>query len=87
MEEIDIRFTGGGIAEAWVTFGERAAPLGFKVVPLALLSALSREALDRPLILVLTEGEVMDTREVEVLRDNLVDVSDGVVFFVFAIAR
>jgi hypothetical protein len=29
----------------------------------------------------------MDTREVEVLRDTLVDVSDGVPFFVFVITR
>ena len=87
MEEIDIRFTSGDIAGAWVTFGERVAPLGFKVVPLVLLSLLSKETLDRPLVLVLTRGEVTDTREVEVLRDTLVDVSDKVEPFVFAIAR
>lgn len=29
----------------------------------------------------------MDMREVEVLRDTLVDASDGVPFFVFIIAR
>ena len=87
MEEIDIRFTRGDIAGVWVTFGERIGPLGFKVVPLVLLSLLSREAVDRPLVLVLMRGEVMGTREVEVLRDTLVDVSDGVDFFVFAIPR
>lgn len=85
MEEIDIRFTCGDIAGAWVTFGER--PLGFKVAPLALLSLLSRETLDRPLVLVLTRGEVTDAREVEVLRDTLVDASDGVEPLVFAMVR
>lgn len=29
----------------------------------------------------------MDMREVEVLRDTLVDASDGVPFFVFIVAR
>lgn len=67
MEETDIRFIWGDVAGAWVTFGERMTPLGFKVVPLALLTVLSREALDRPLVLALTRGEVKDTREVEVL--------------------
>jgi hypothetical protein len=87
MEDIDIRFTWGDTAGAWVTFGERIIPLGFKVVQLALLSLLSSETLDRPLVLVLTRGEVTDTREVEVLRETLVEASDGVVLFVFAIAR
>ena len=87
MEEIDIRFIAGDITGAWVVLGERVEPLGFRVLSLALLSLLSREAVERPLVLVLTEGEVTDTREVEVLRDTLVDASDGVTFFVFAIVR
>lgn len=60
---------------------ERVMSLGFRVVPLALLS---KEALDRPLVLALT-GEVIDTREVEVLRETLVDASDGAAFFAFSI--
>lgn len=82
--EVDIRFTAGEIEGTGVAFGERVAPLGFKVVPLVVLS---RETLDRPLVFDLTDGDVMDTREVEVRRDSLVEASDGVPFFVFAIAR
>jgi hypothetical protein len=67
MEEIDIRFIAGDIAGEWDVFGERVIPLGLRVVPLALLSLLSREALDKPLALGLTGGEVKDTREIEVL--------------------
>ena len=52
---------------------------------LALLLLSFREALDRPLVFVLTEGEGMDMREVEVLWDSLVDISDGVAFFVLGI--
>ena len=85
--EVDIRFTAGEIAGMGVTFGERAVPLGFRVLSLALLWLLPRDALDRPLVFVLTGGEVTDTRDVEVLRDTLVDASDGVPFFVPAIAR
>lgn len=87
IEEIDIRLAAGEIEGTGVAFGERVAPLGFSVIPLALLWLLSREALDRPLVFVLTGGEVMDTREVDVLRDTLVDASDVVPFLVFAIAR
>jgi len=87
--EVDIRFAAGEIEGTGVAFGERIVPLGFRVVPLALLSLLSREAVDRPLVFVLTGRDVMDTREVdvdnEVLRDTLVDASDGVPFFVFVI--
>ena len=57
------------------------------MIPLASLWLLSTDALDSPLVFVLTGAEVMDTREVEVLRDTLVDASDGVPFFVPAIAR
>lgn len=85
--EVDIRFTAGEIEGTGVASGERVVPLGFKVAPLALLWLLSREALDKPLVFVLTWGEVMDMREVEVLRDTLVDASDGVPFFVFIVAR
>jgi len=84
--EVGIRFAAGEIKGTGVVFGERVVPLGFRVVPLALLSLLSIETLDRPLVLALTGGEFTDTREVEVLRDTLVDASDGVLF-VFAIAR
>jgi len=84
--EVGIRFTAGEIKGVGVAFGERVVPLGFRVVPLALLSLLSRETLDRPLVFTLTGGEFTDTREVEVLRDTLVDASDGVPF-VFAIVR
>lgn len=45
------------------------------------------ETLDGPLVFALTWGEVIDTREVEVLRDTLVEASDGVPFFVLVIAR
>ena len=85
--EVDIRFAAGEIEGTGVAFGERVVPLGFRVAPLAPLSLLSMETLDKPLIFVLTEGDVIDTREVEVLRDTLVDASDGAPFFVFAIAR
>lgn len=85
--EVDIRFTAGEIEGMGVAFGERVVPLGFRVVLLALLSLLSREVWDRPLDTVLTGGEVTDKREVEVLRDTLVDASDGVPFFVFVIAK
>ena len=89
--EVDIRFAAGEIEGTGVALGERVVPLGFRVVPLAPLSLLSREAVDRPLVLVLTGRDVMDTRELdvdnEVLRDSLVDASDGVPLFVFAIAR
>ena len=81
--EVDIRFA--TVKGTGVAFGERVIPFGFRVVTLALLLLLSREALDRPLVFVLTEGEGMDMREVEVLRDSLVDASDGVAFFVLAI--
>lgn len=83
--EVDIRFTTGEIKGIGVAFGERMGPLGFKVVPLMVLRLLSREALDRPLVFVLTRGE--DTLEIEVLWDTLVDASDGVPFFVLIIAR
>lgn len=86
MEEIDMRFTRGYIVGLWVILDERMAPLGFRVVPLALLSLLSREALDKPLVFVL-RGEVTDMRDVEVLWDTLVEVSDEATFFVLAIAR
>ena len=89
--EVDIRFAAGEIEGTGVAFGERVVPLGLRVVPLAPLSLLSREAVDRPLVFVLMGRDVMDTREVEVdnevLRDTLVDASDGVPFFVFAISR
>ena len=85
--DVDIRFTAGEIAGMEVTFGERAVPLGFRVLSLALLWLLPRDALDRPLVFVLTGGEVTDTRDVEVLRDTLVDASDGVPFFIPVIAR
>lgn len=87
MEEIDIRLCAGDTTGAWVALGERITPLGFRVVPLALLSLLSRDAFDRPLVFALDRGDVTDTREVEVLRDTLVDASDGVAFFVFVIVR
>ena len=89
--EVDIRFAAGEIEGTGVAFGERVVPLGFRVVPLALLSLLSREAVDRPLVFILIGRDVMDIREVdvdnEVLRDTLVDASDGVPFFVFAIDK
>lgn len=85
--EVDIRFTAGETEGGEVVLGERVVPLGFRVVPLVLLSLLSMETLDNPLVFVLTEGDVMDTREVEVLRDTLVDASDGAPFFVFAMTR
>lgn len=87
--EVDIRFAAGEIEGTGVAFGERVAPLGFRVASLVPLSLLSREAVDRPLVFVLTGRDVKDIREVdvEVLRDTLVDASDGVPFFVFAITR
>ena len=85
--EVDIRLTPGEIEGMGVASGERVVPFGFKVIPLALLSLLSRDALDRPLVFVLAGGEAMDTRKVEVLRETLVEASDGVPFFVFVIVR
>lgn len=85
--EVGIRFTAGETEGTGVAFGERVTPLGFRVAPLALLSLLSMETLDRPLIFVLRGGDVIDTREVEVLRDTLVDASEGAPFFVFIVAR
>ena len=85
--EVDIRLTAGEIEGMGVTSGKQVVPFSFKVIPLVLLSLLSRDALDRPLAFVLAGGEAMDTREVEVLRETLVEASDGVPFFVFVIVR
>ena len=49
---------------------------------IALLLLSFREALDRPPVFILTEGEGMNVREVGVLWDGLVNTSDGVAFLV-----